>query len=918
MRSAAVLSTLVGLAASSHAEIIPDPAVSKIGIPFGIEARSPADFPLPTAAPDHDGIHVKMAGPPHKSCTDGIFCASHAPSAPILPRQGTQTRCKKSLGDCAATVTPAPKRSEADINTLEARAWETPCPYEFAGTTIDYTCTNKKEYKTYLREMKTLDQFSDLLDARAPAVTPAAKLPEADADALNEKSWKTPCPFTYNGVLVDNFCTKKKEYKSYLEAVSLLSMMTKMYGSSASVAARAPAITPAPGPSEAGTNTLDARWFTASCPFERNGNVAWYPCKYPTNGKEYQEYKSFVGGIRSIEEGLQSSRLKSLGADFTVAVTLSGTGGSSVRTVKRPTQIPGPRSSNLPTHRPQEHSTQVSFPTTLSVPLEVDDEGHVSVIGQRPTGNRHHNSAAHPAASTVYSVRVSGAAGVSTILVRPSPNGVVAVPITSHGRVSTAFIAVPTSRHHHDHVPTYRLTSTRTNFVAVPTSKHHHDHHHAEHHSNTAPTFMPVLVSDHGHTSTAFYALPTSKHHHHDHHKSKHHSSTAPSFMPVLVSDHGHTSTAFVAVPTSKHQHHEHHKSKHHSSSTILVPVVIGSHRPVPTSDLHHQSGHHGTTTIPLHLSLSTPSQSCVPVPKIGNLPVSPRNDPVAFVDLPIYTSISKFNSKVPGAKSVFTNRQSRVDSPRHLLENFTMPKYDALVCSQMCTKLLGCRGFNVFVRRDPAMKLSPSCRNPPHYASAQCWLYDQPISMLNRSIASNFEGMAPFRFNHVYAASNGYDIPSTYPNWTGPGAVEGVYTFTQSSSPLLKQGGGQFIYQQTFAGDLDPAVCINTCDKINAGHRAQGFMDHMFNIKNDTHHGVKGRYRPCNFFNVFQTSEARGGSFTCSFWTLAPNNPPRLTQKIGGHKVESSLFYNRRYDDIGRFHQEDMIENAAHNITEN
>ncbi|KAK7535134.1 uncharacterized protein J3D65DRAFT_669243 [Phyllosticta citribraziliensis] len=506
--------------------------------------------------------------------------------------------------------------------------------------------------------------------------------------------------------------------------------------------------------------------------------------------------------------------------DFTIGITLAG--GAALPT-RRPSSSPSRSCPSCKPHRPTQHSTVVSFPTTLSVPLDIDDQGHVSVIGNKPTEHRH---------------------GQPT----------------------------PTSKHHDNH-------------HSKPTGQHHDDH-------KSKPT---------GQHHDDHKSKPTG--HHHGHTSKHRHSDPAPTYIPVLVSDHGHISTAFVAVPPkSKHHHDEHHQSKHHST----LPPVISAPRPTGHPGDHHPTPHRPTKT-PSALGLSP---SCRPLPSTGNLPRPAANDPGAFVNFPLYSEISQSNAKVPGYKAAFINRKSRTDSSRHLLRTLALQRYDPLTCAIMCSKVRECKGFNVFIQRDPSAELSPSCRNPPHQASAHCALFNVGVSSLGRGVAGNFVGLE--RFQRVYTASNGYDQLPSYANWTGPAAAPGVYRPT--SDTLLGQGRGQFLNQQTFPGEIDPAVCINTCDRLNAADRGAAFQNHKFDIKNDTQHGVKGRYRPCNFFNIFQTAATGPTSFTCSFWTSAPNAPkPNLAQKVGGQKVVSSFWYNRRHDDIGKYHKEDLIESGPH-----
>ncbi|KAK7525933.1 uncharacterized protein IWZ02DRAFT_446296 [Phyllosticta citriasiana] len=455
------------------------------------------------------------------------------------------------------------------------------------------------------------------------------------------------------------------------------------------------------------------------------------------------------------------------GLDFSIGITL--TGAATI-----PTHRPHSRHSSDCHDRPKHQSTLLSVPTTLTVPLDIDDQGHVSVIG-KPTGKGDHHN--------------------------------------------------------------------------VPISKNHQHHH-----SRPTPT-----------------SRPTSKHHH----KSKHHRPTGTSKHHGV--HHGPTTTA-------RHQHSDHARTK----------------------------GHHPETTHPPHFSHGPASPSCTPVPNEGNLPRPAQNNPTAFVNFPLYATIANTNKIVAGFKATFIDRKSRIDASRHLLKEVRLERYDAYYCGSLCAKTKTCKGFNIFIQRDPGAILSAQCPNPPHQASAHCALFNVAVSRLPRSVAGKFLGKQ--RFQRVYTASNGYDQLTSYENWTGPGHVNGIYKPT--SDRLLNQGKGQFLALSSFPGEIDPAVCINRCDKINAFDRGAAFQNHNFDVKNDTYASVKGYYRPCNFFNIFQTTgKGPAAGFHCSFWTSAPNAPkPEVVQSVNGQKVISSFWFNRRFDDIGKFHSEDLIENGPHN----
>ena len=153
---------------------------------------------------------------------------------------------------------------------------------------------------------------------------------------------------------------------------------------------------------------------------------------------------------------------------------------------------------------------------------------------------------------------------------------------------------------------------------------------------------------------------------------------------------------------------------------------------------------------------------------------------------------------------------------------------YGVEECADFCNKTPLCKGFNVYVERDPSINPGDcSCPNPPSFANFKCSVWGSSVEAVD---AVNY-GQTRNEFQVVIVASNGYEKashpnhpePPTPPGWKDPEDCYGG-TFNETATLL------DFAF---FPGPFDVNVCAIVADAYNKGSHS----------------------RKCTFFNAFVLS---------------------------------------------------------------
>ncbi|KAL1621620.1 hypothetical protein SLS56_009156 [Neofusicoccum ribis] len=138
------------------------------------------------------------------------------------------------------------------------------------------------------------------------------------------------------------------------------------------------------------------------------------------------------------------------------------------------------------------------------------------------------------------------------------------------------------------------------------------------------------------------------------------------------------------------------------------------------------------------------------------------------------------------------------------------LTSYDPNQCAAFCDQDDLCRGFNIYVERDPVLRPAYSvCTDPPSTGAISCTRWGYPINIAN---ATN-DGSWQASFRVAVAASNGYNryqnIPDkTLPDFTGPVSI---------GNAAIQDGSYYQYIDHNDQSAFDPAICAADCQENTA-----------------------------------------------------------------------------------------------------
>ncbi|KAI1358619.1 hypothetical protein F5Y08DRAFT_110903 [Xylaria arbuscula] len=216
----------------------------------------------------------------------------------------------------------------------------------------------------------------------------------------------------------------------------------------------------------------------------------------------------------------------------------------------------------------------------------------------------------------------------------------------------------------------------------------------------------------------------------------------------------------------------------------------------------------------------------------LGNGPVPEDDSAAGFLSFSAFKEAA-LSAKTPNGYALnYRNLDSSSNAYGYM--GFTlMDSYDTQSCASQCTTIQGCRSFNIFFERDPAIQPGDDCPNPKSTTLIKCVFWGGPTSADN----SKNTGFRYFDFDIVIAGSNAYDS-LTAPLEDGYAAPTSLGN-AQLNAPMDCGGFDTYLGTKMFTDSpFDPALCAAACTAQSE-----------YNIANPP---PTGRAQTCQFFNTY------------------------------------------------------------------
>lgn len=182
-----------------------------------------------------------------------------------------------------------------------------------------------------------------------------------------------------------------------------------------------------------------------------------------------------------------------------------------------------------------------------------------------------------------------------------------------------------------------------------------------------------------------------------------------------------------------------------------------------------------------------------------------------SFVANPSFSSLA-VNAPTPiGYTSAFTNAEGSIQQSFGYRGYTQLSSYDPNQCAAFCNQDDLCRGFNIYVQREPILRPAYSvCTDPPSTGTVGCTRWGYPINQAN---ATN-DGSWRASFRVSIAGSNGYNrnhdsIPEkTLPNFVAPVNIYGA---------AIQDDSYYMVVDHKDQSAFDPAICATDCQENTA-----------------------------------------------------------------------------------------------------
>ncbi|KAI0197983.1 hypothetical protein F4808DRAFT_269718 [Astrocystis sublimbata] len=216
----------------------------------------------------------------------------------------------------------------------------------------------------------------------------------------------------------------------------------------------------------------------------------------------------------------------------------------------------------------------------------------------------------------------------------------------------------------------------------------------------------------------------------------------------------------------------------------------------------------------------------------LGKGPVPDVDTAAAFLSYPAFKNAAESAATPTGFALNYRNLNASSNAYGYM--GFTLlDEYNTQTCASKCTKINGCRSFNIYFERDPAIQPGDACPNPQSTTLIKCVFWGGPTSVDN---AKN-TGFRYFGFDIVIAGSNAYDsLTAPRPNgYAAPTALGPA----QINAPLDCGGFDTYMGSKMFTtGPFDPALCAVACSTQSEYNLA--------------HPPAKGPAQTCQFYNTY------------------------------------------------------------------
>ncbi|KAI0416359.1 hypothetical protein F5X98DRAFT_388110 [Xylaria grammica] len=223
--------------------------------------------------------------------------------------------------------------------------------------------------------------------------------------------------------------------------------------------------------------------------------------------------------------------------------------------------------------------------------------------------------------------------------------------------------------------------------------------------------------------------------------------------------------------------------------------------------------------------------RSCEPQ-TLGYGPSPDIDTATAFLSFSAFSEAAESATTPDGYSLNYRNLNASSNAYGYL--GFTLlESYDTQTCAAKCKGINGCRSFNLFFERDPALQLGDFCPDSQSTTLIKCVFWGGPTSVDN---AKN-TGFRYYDFDIVIAGSNAYDS-LTAPLEDRYAAPESLGT-AQLNAPSDCGGFDTYLGSKMFTdGPFDPALCAAACTAQSEYNLA--------------HPPTTGSAQTCQFFNTY------------------------------------------------------------------
>ncbi|KKY13288.1 putative conserved hypothetical protein [Diplodia seriata] len=234
-----------------------------------------------------------------------------------------------------------------------------------------------------------------------------------------------------------------------------------------------------------------------------------------------------------------------------------------------------------------------------------------------------------------------------------------------------------------------------------------------------------------------------------------------------------------------------------------------------------------------------------------------------AFVANPSFASLAANAPTPTGYTNAFTNAKGSIQQSFGYRGNTQLNSYDPEECAAFCNLDDYCRGFNLFVQRDPTLRPAYSvCTDPPSTGSYGCTRWGYPINVAN---ATN-DGSWQASFRVAVVASNGYNrMHDKVPTKTVPGFATPV----NIDDAAIQDDSYYLFVDHEDQSTFDPAICAKDCQDNTAYNKL---------------HSGGGSYTTCNMFNAYiplKNGIAQGTR--CALYSQPVSNISQKATNTGG-----------------------------------